>query len=302
MFKTPLFKIGRWALPALSLLAACASASPPLPKAPPAHPALWKLSDEDTTIYLFGTIHVLRKDFQWRTRAIDKAVRASRELVLEVNDLQDQDQTAKTFLKLAVSPDLPPVVERVSPDKRAGIEALIDKAGLPVAILNRFESWAVAVTLASGMLKELDVSAEFGVENQLRASFAKAKKPVSGLETTEEQLGMFDKLPEAAQRTFLSSMVDDAADPAKEFNDMVSAWSQGDDKAIAMSFDDELKLSPELVETLLRKRNANWTAWIEKRLEKPGSVFLAVGAGHLAGPDSVIAMLGKDKLKVVRVQ
>jgi uncharacterized protein YbaP (TraB family) len=97
-------------------------------------------------------------------------------------------------------------------------------------------------------------------------------------------------------------MVDDAADPAKEFNDMVSAWSQGDDKAIAMSFDDELKLSPELVETLLRKRNANWTAWIEKRLEKPGSVFLAVGAGHLAGPDSVIAMLGKGKLKVERVQ
>lgn len=297
-----MLKTMRWALPALSLLAACASASPPPPKAPPAHPALWKLSDEDTTIYLFGTIHVLREDFKWRTPVLDKAVRDAHELVLEVNDLQDQEQTAKTFLKLAVSPDLPPVVERVPADKRAGLKALIDKAGMPAAILNRFESWAVAVTLASGMLKELDVSAEFGVENRLRASFLGAKKPVSGLETTEEQLGMFDKLPEAAQRTFLSSMVDDATDPAREFDAMVSAWSQGDDKAIAMSFDDELKLSPELVETLLRKRNANWTAWIENRLEKPGTVFVAVGAGHLAGPDSVIAMLAKDKLKVMRVQ
>lgn len=292
----------RWALPALSLLAACASASSPPPKAPPAHPALWKLSDADTTIYLFGTIHVLAKDFKWRTPAIDKAVHKSQELVLEVADLQDQNQTANTFRKLAVSPNLPPVLERVPADKRAGLQALMDKAGMSGAILNQFESWAVAVMLASGMLKELDVSPEYGVEKQLQAGFAKAKKPVSGLETTEEQLGMFDTLPEAAQRTFLSSMVDDAADPAKEFNDMVSAWSRGDDKAIAASFDDELKLSPELAQALLYNRNANWKAWIEKRLEKPGTVFVAVGAGHLAGPDSVIAMLGKDKFKVVRVQ
>ncbi len=97
-------------------------------------------------------------------------------------------------------------------------------------------------------------------------------------------------------------MVDDSVDPAKEFDDMVSAWSKGDDKAIALSFDDELKLSPELVEVLLRKRNANWTALLKKRLEKPGTILVAVGAGHLAGPDSVIAMLGKEKLKAVRVQ
>ena len=97
-------------------------------------------------------------------------------------------------------------------------------------------------------------------------------------------------------------MVDDATDPQKEFNDMVSAWSRGDDKAIALTFDDELKLSPELVEALLHQRNANWKIWLEKRLEKPGTIFVAVGAGHLAGPDSVIALLSKDKFKVERIQ
>lgn len=297
-----MLKSMRWALPVLSLLAACASASPPPPKAPPARPALWKLSDADTTIYLFGTIHVLRKDYQWRTPTLNRAVRDSSELVLEVADLSDQEKTAKTFLGLAISPNLPSVLDRVPADKRAGLQKLMDKAGMPASVLNNFESWAVAVTLASGMLKELDVSPEYGVEKQLRASFGKGKKPVSGLETTEQQLGFFDKLPETAQRTFLSSMVDDAMDPEKEFNDMVSAWSRGDDKAIALSFDDELKLSPELTQSLLRDRNANWTVWLKKRLEKPGTIFVAVGAGHLAGPDSVIALLGKDKFKVVRVQ
>lgn len=297
-----MFKKMRWALPALSLLAACATASPPPPKAPPARPALWKVSDADTTIYLFGTIHVLRKDYQWRTPAINKAVNRSQELVLEVNDLQDKDATAKTFLKLAISPGLPPVLDRVPADKRAGLEALMEKAGMSGPALNQFESWAVAVTLASGLLKDLDVSPDYGVEKQLQASFAKSKKPVSGLETTELQLGLFDKLPEAAQRAFLSSMIDDSVDPAKEFNDMVSAWSKGDDTAIAASFDDEFKRSPELAQSLLYSRNANWKAWIEKRLQKPGTVFVAVGAGHLAGPDSVVALLGKEKVKVERVQ
>ena len=292
----------RWALPALSLLAACASASPPAPKVAPAHPALWKLSDEDTTIYLFGTIHVLHEGYQWRTPVFDKATGEAQELVLEVADLDDRAKTASTFLSLAVTPDLPPVIERVPAAKRAGLQALIDKSGVPAAALNRFESWAVAITLAAGMLKNLDVSPEYGVEKALQAIFVADKKPVSGLETSEQQLGFFDKLPEAAQRTFLASMVDDSVDPAKEFDDMVSAWSKGDDKAIALSFDDELKLSPELVEMLLRRRNANWTTLLKKRLEKPGTILVAVGAGHLAGPDSVIAMLGKDKLKVVRVQ
>ena len=292
----------RWALPVLSLLAACASASPPAPKVAPARPALWKLSDEDTTIYLFGTIHVLREGYQWRTPVFDKATGEAQELVLEVADLDDRAKTASTFLSLAVTPDLPPVIERVPAAKRAGLQALIDKSGVPAAALNRFESWAVAITLAAGMLKNLDVSPEYGVEKALQAIFVAGEKPVSGLETSEQQLGFFDKLPEAAQRTFLASMVDDSVDPAKEFDDMVSAWSKGDDKAIALSFDDELKLSPELVEMLLRRRNANWTTLLKKRLEKPGTILVAVGAGHLAGPDSVIAMLGKDKLKVVRVQ
>ncbi len=297
-----MFKKMRWVFPALSLLAACASASPPPPKAPPARPALWKVSDSDTTIYVFGTIHVLRKDFKWRTPAINRAVGKAQELVLEVNDLQDKDKTAQTFLKLAMSPGLPPVLDRVPADKRAGLQALIAKAGMPAAALDQFESWAVAITLAGGLLKGLDVSSDYGVEKQLAADFAKMKRPVSALETSEMQLGLFDKLPESAQRTFLSSMVDDAADPAKEFNEMVSAWAKGDDVAISSSFDDEFKRSPELAEALLYKRNANWTVWITKRLERPGTILVAVGAGHLAGPDSVIALLGKQKLTVTRIQ
>lgn len=297
-----MFKKMRWALPLIPLLAACASASPPQPKPAAVHPALWKVADEDTTIYLFGTIHVLPENYEWRTPAFNKAEGEAQELVLEVADLDDQAKTANTFLSLAVSPGQPPVLDRVPADKRAGLEALIAKIGMTPAALDKFESWAVAITVASGMLKDLNVSPENGVEKQLQADFNAVKKPVRGLETTEQQLGFFDKLPEAAQRTFLTSMVDDSVDPATEFNAMISAWSKGDDKAIALSFDDELKLSPELTKSLLHDRNANWTAWIARRLDQPGTILIAVGAGHLAGDDSVIAMLKSRNLKVTRIQ
>jgi uncharacterized protein len=91
-------------------------------------------------------------------------------------------------------------------------------------------------------------------------------------------------------------------DPKAEFDAMLGAWAKGDDKAIATTFDDELRQSPELTDALLRNRNANWTAWLTKRLDTPGTVMVAVGAGHLAGVDSIQSMLAKQGVKVTRVQ
>jgi uncharacterized protein YbaP (TraB family) len=274
----------------------------PTKAAAPAKPALWKLADADTTIYLFGTIHVLPDGYQWRTKAFDAAAAKSDTLVLEVADLGDTTKTAEVFTRLAMSPNLPPVLDRVPADKRAGLKTLIDKVGFPPSALAKFESWAVAITLAGGVLKDLDLSPDNGVERKLTDEFSAAKKPIIGLETTELQLGIFDKLPQSAQDMFLAGLADEVEDPKAEFDAMLGAWAKGDDKAIATTFDDELRQSPELTDALLRNRNANWTAWLTKRLDTPGTVMVAVGAGHLVGADSVQAMLAKQGVKVTRVQ
>jgi uncharacterized protein len=294
-------------LVACALLAACAERGPDrgaarVESTPAPKPGLWKLADSDTTIYLFGTVHVLPKNFAWRSPGIENAIKSADSLVLEVADDGDTAKMAETFAGLAFSPDLPPVANRVPPEKRAGLEALIKKTGMPASMLQNFESWAVAITLASGMLSELGVSPDDGVESLLTRDFKAMKKPIAGLETTAQQLGFFDKLSEESQRAFLISMVDEAADAKGEFDRMTSAWASGDDKAIAISFDDELKLSAEMAEALLVRRNANWTQWIAKRLDTPGTVLVAVGAGHLAGDDSVQAMLAKKGLTVTRIQ
>jgi uncharacterized protein len=269
---------------------------------PAAKPALWQLSDADTTIYLFGTIHALPKDLKWQSLAFDNAVSKAQELVLEVADIDDQAKSAATFMKLGMSPGLPPMMDRIPAEKRASAKVMMTKSGIPVPFFDQLETWAAGLGMAAGMFKDLNVSPEDGVERRLMILFKTAKKPVLGLETMEQQLGFFDTLPEAVQRTFLIGMLDESADPKAEFDKMLKSWTSGDEKGIALSFDDELKMSPELVDVLLRNRNANWTSWIADRMARPGVVMIAVGAGHLAGEESVQTMLAKRGLKVTRLQ
>ncbi len=265
-------------------------------------PALWKLADKDTTIYLFGTIHVLPKDLAWRTGELERAIAASDTLVLETELGSDPLAAAQTMMKLAVSPGLPPIAERVPEDQREKLRKVIAAAGVPEKALDRMETWAAALTLLAVNARQMGLSADAGVERGLNATYKRANKPIRGLETAEQQFGYFDALSEEAQRALLVGMLDDPAAADAEFQAMVKAWKSGDTRAIARTFDSETALSPELREVLMKRRNAAWADWLAKRLDQPGTVLVAVGAGHLAGKDSVQQMLRSRGLRTMRVQ
>ncbi|MET0374328.1 MAG: TraB/GumN family protein [Rhizorhabdus sp.] len=294
-------------LPALLLgllLAACAPsrhADAPPPRE--ARPALWKLADDDTTIYLFGTIHVLPTGYRWQTGPVAPAIASAKTLVIETLIGDDPAATSALLLRMGKpAAPLPPLLERVPTAKRAALAAMIARSGIPAAFLDGQETWTAALLLVGTTLTDMKLVAGDGVEPQIQASFKARNLPIEGLETPEEQLGFFDRLPEAAQRDFLAAMVEDPAQMRTEYDAMLAAWARGDPKAIAATFDDELKDSPDLRQSLLVQRNRNWAKWLEKRLDSPGTVLVAVGAGHLVGRDSVQVMLARDGLKVVRVQ
>lgn len=287
------------ALSALALMS-CASTEAKAPAV--AHPALWKVVDADTTVYLFGTVHLLPKGLAWTSPKLAAAIAASHDLVLETVLPKDPAALAATMAKLGVSPNLPPLLDRVPPAKRAALKVVIDKSKIPIAALDRLETWAAALALTAQSTQAAGLSNDEGAEAQLTSRFEKAGKPISGLETPEQQLGYFDTLPESAQRRFLASVADDDTKAQGDLDAMISSWRAGDVRRIALSFDDELKDSPELTAALITRRNANWANWVAARMTRPGTVFVAVGAGHLAGPGSVEAQLEKRGLKVVRVQ
>jgi uncharacterized protein YbaP (TraB family) len=279
-------------------------AAPSAAKAPQAaHPALWQVSDADTTIYLFGTIHLLPANYQWRTPKFDAAIANSQELVVEtIVDLQKPDGIQAAKLSMGFSRGLPPIAQRVPPAKVALLRSVIAKTGVPEKYYDQMETWLAAFELLGVRFREIGLQGEAGPEQTLQRDFAAAKKPIGELETNAEQLSYFDKLPESAQRMLLEGAIEEPKSMDNDFAKMLASWSKGDVKAIAISFNRDLSTSPALKEALLQRRNANWSHWVERRMATPGSVMVAVGAGHLAGPDSLVTMLKREGYKVRRIQ
>jgi uncharacterized protein YbaP (TraB family) len=250
---------------------------------------------------LFGTIHLLPSELKWRTAKLDQAMTSSQELVVEtIIDEKNPTRLMSAMASLGLAKGLPPILERVPPAQRPALQAAIKKSGVPEKAYNGMKTWMAAFLLLSNQFKELGLSG--GVEGVLRSDFLSRNKPIGELETNLEQLSFFDRLPEAAQLNLLDGALEESGSMKREFGGMLDSWSRGDVKGIARTFDKDLAASPELRDNLIRQRNANWSKWIERRMTQPGAVLIAVGAGHLAGPFSVLEMLKKDGYKVRRVE
>jgi uncharacterized protein YbaP (TraB family) len=294
-------KLIRRGLAALGLLSIAALPVPAFARA--SGPALWQISDKDTTVYLFGTIHLLPQDSRWRTPKFDQAVDKSQTLVVEtLIDTANPQKLQALMSAMGFASGLPPIASRIDPSKRPLLEAAIAKTGIPRQTFDRMETWAAAFTLLSVQFQTIGVEGDQGVESVLRKSFADAGKSVDELETNQEQLSFFDRLPESAQRLLLEGAIENPADTRTTFAGMLKSWLSGDPDAIAATFNKDLQSSPELKAALLTRRNFNWSQWIDRRMQQPGTVLIAVGAGHLAGQESVQRYLESRGYKVKRLQ
>ncbi|MBB5711570.1 TraB/GumN family protein [Sphingomonas xinjiangensis] len=263
-------------------------------------PALWVVKDADTTIYLFGTVHVLKPGLSWFDEAVKAAFDKSDQLVVEMVE-PDQATTQQLVQRIAVNPVGPTLTEKLPADKRQAYAAAMADLGIPAAALDRFDPWMAAITLSVAGLPKLGYDPNSGADKVLTAAAIAANKPVLGLETIEQQLGYFDTMPEPLQVKFLVSTLDDYSKTGEILGAMIKTWSAGDPETLGRTMNDELRDTPEVARILLTERNVHWADWIQKRMAQPGTVFLAVGAGHLAGTDSVQAQLARRKLIATRI-
>ncbi|WP_439568002.1 TraB/GumN family protein [Sphingopyxis sp.] len=267
-----------------------------------ADPALWVVKDDDTTIYLFGTVHVLKPGLSWFDEAVKTAFDKSDEMMLEIVLPEDQAAVAQTMMPLAMDMTGKTIPSRLTADQLKAYQAAMVSVGMPANAFDAFEPWFPAMTLSILPLTKLGYDPEQGAE-KLLTKFAKAAgKPIAGLETLEQQLGFFDTLPETQQVAFLNSVVKDMDKLGPTLDKMVVLWAKGDPAGLAVAMNESLAATPELATTLLYDRNQRWADQIKTRLAKPGTVFIAVGAGHLAGEKSVQDYLKARGLTAERVQ
>ncbi len=264
-------------------------------------PALWKVSDEDTTIYLFGTVHVLPQGVNWYGPRIEQALTASDTLVTEIPSGPETDAKMQQLVMTnGMLPADKNLRDMLSAEDRATYEGGLAKIGVPANAFDRFEPWMAGLTLTVLPLVQQGYSPDAGVEKQLEAK-AGTGKARGALETVEFQMGIFDSMPTEAQVEFLVAAAEAVEETKPMLDKMVAEWLEGDADALAAIMNEEMT-DPVVAEALLYGRNANWAEWIDTRMDQPGTVFVAVGAGHLAGERSVQDLLAERGIESERVQ
>ena len=271
------------------------------PARPDADPAMWVLKDDDTTIYLFGTFHGLDGKTDWFNDEVKAAFDASDEVVVEAIMPEDQAAMQPLIVKYAVDASGKTLTSKLSAEMKTKYEKTMAGIGIPAQAFEPLEPWFVTMALTAVAGQKIGLKPEHGADVTITRAAKSAGKNVAELEGAEWQLSLFDKMPEDKQIVQLGQTLDAVPEMGPQLTQMLASWSKGDVEALATMMNASLKETPELYKMIFSDRNATWAEWIQKRMDQPGTVFLAVGAGHLAGQDSVQDMLAKKGLKAEKV-
>ena len=276
-----------------SVLALAGCGEPAREAWPEPSPALWQVTGRNgEKAWLFGTIHALPDGAEWRTPALERAFAESDLLMVEIGDLGNSSAAAEAFDTFARSQGLPALSARVAPADRPALHALMQRAGMDDADFWDVETWAAALLLANAVRVSETAN---GVDRDLLDD----GKPVEALETFAGQFARFDRLTETQQRELLAAV---ARQEEATAEDQVAAWLTGDVADLETELEDGLATQPALRQSLLVERNDLFAARVVETIERRRVPFVAVGAGHMLGPDGLPALLAARGYTVARVQ
>ncbi len=299
---TKYFRRAAIALLPMLLCSTATTAATSTPALPDAEPAMWMVKDADTTIYLFGTFHALDGKSDWFNDEVRQAFDASQDVVLEVVTPENPADLAPTIMKYAVDTSGKTLTSKLSPEGQAALAASLKRHGMPVTALDNFKPFFASLTLTTLEFAKLGMGTEQGSEAVLKKAATAGAKKLGAVETIDDQLAIFASLTEAEQIRLLEGSLKDPDATVGEIRSMLDMWNRGDAVAVAKLIQQSDKDSPALYKAMFTDRDARWVKWIGQRLDQPGTVFMAVGTGHLAGDRSVIGLLEKQGLRVTRVQ
>ncbi len=269
-----------------ALAAATVLIATPAPAA--AEPAVWTIRDADSTIVLFGSVHLLPAGLDWRPATLDAALAEADDLWFET--LTDDAASGLAARRLGVLPAGDSLMTRLTPQGRARLQRQGERLGLSPAAVDHLRPWLADLTLSVAAPLQDGAFADAGVERTLETAAPAATRRY--FETPAEQIEFLAGAPEVDQLASLEETLRQLEEDPELFSRLVRAWLAGDQAAIeALGVAPIRTLSPVLYERLLAGRNRRWTEIILARLAGSGTTVMVVGAGHLTGPDGVPALL-----------
>lgn len=259
---------------------------------------LWELEVGDNRVLLMGSVHFLRpSDYPLRA-GLEAAYDLADHVIMEI-DLSSMDPLAaqQSIAQLSIDPQGRNLAGIIGSSDFKTVSSKAETLGIPMLMFEQFEPWFAALSITQLRMVQLGFDPSWGVEARLTAKAIAEGKPMAGLETLEQQLGFMDRLDAATQEQFLLDSLDDAAKVKNEVSAIIDAWRAGDADGLESALLEGLRDAPALYDALLVQRNRNWVSPISALTKSDDNYLVVVGAMHLIGKDSVIAMLDAKGIK-----
>ncbi len=278
------------ALTSALFFTACSGAGSATKSELPAQPPMWVVSDADSEITLYPTLHILPDGVEWKSEEMQKRLADAEEVWFEIKPGSQSDPNIQmTVVKLGFDPTSS-LLSKLNEDEIAKLESAIAPLGMTAQAVDPMKPWMASTLVGVGALMDKGFSPDAGVEAQLEPMVA--GKKIRALETAEGQVEMLASMPEEVQLEMLRQSLADLDDTVELLNEMVQDWAVGNVEDLEDDLIDEMKAEyPAVYDIIFTNRNENWADQIEKEMQGSGTDFIAVGAGHLVGDDSVQAIL-----------
>ena len=267
-------------------------------------PALWKLSTEDTTLYLFGSIHLMTEGVDWFTGPVRDAFQTSDTLLVEINQKEVSRQEQQSIVRsVAVLPQGEQLSDMVSEPTMESLTELVEPMGVSAQVVERWKPWYAGLTVTGVLAQQAGFLPRYGVDITLIEKASSGDMSIESLETFEGQFQLFDSLNREEGLYLLRDALEEQGEIRRLFRDLREAWMSRDLETLETLMLEAEEENPEFYEDVFVDRNQTWTEELVSMLaEQEGPIFMAVGAGHLLGDDSVIRMLESQGYEVSRIR
>ncbi|RDE10313.1 TraB/GumN family protein [Pelagibacterium lacus] len=253
-------------------------------------PPIWVVRDDDSTVYMVGTVHMMREGVAWQSTAVADVLAEADELWLEIPDLTPPDNLGGMIMRLGFSPDQP-LSSRLSAEELAGLEAILDEHQIPLESFDSLRPWFAYLQITSLVMLDAGFDPQSGIDVQIKAQAEAQGMPVYGFETFDEQFDLLSGMPDKVQLEVLRQTIADYEESQAELVEQLEGWIGGDLGVLEEGTAEIAAELPEFYEALFVERNVGFVDGIEEILAGSGTALVAVGLGHYVGPDSIPAML-----------
>lgn len=253
---------------------------------------LWKASGDKNTVYILGSIHLLKRESAALKPIVQEVFSKSKRLVLEIDLVREGPAKFQQLLmQKGIDPEGKQLEQQLSQETYALTAKRASDLGVDLKILAPFKPWVVALTMVVMQLQKLGYDPNLGIDHQLARRAKQADKPVDGLETAEFQIDIFSRLTASEQDMFLRQSLLEMDQLEKSVDDLVAVWNSGDVARGEQLLLESMRAYPELKAKLIDERNRSWIGQIEQFLKQDDNILVVVGSAHLVGKGGVIEIL-----------